>query len=263
MRSDDKLAFWKLMAGIFAKWGVPSNDEGLVHQIHIVTDFRDQLLEEMDRYYKVEPKTKRFFDLYDLETKNRRNAKFVEDRWTGERVLESELVRRSFNKSEKQVYFDVARFNYPLSNLEHRRKVLELEAVHRGISVPGRKHLGNAEIDDVHPGEPPEQACNPRGAGRPRDPEVERRRKKMFDFPREYGIRNKREAKKLIIDFRERLYDDFHKNSVAMVNSNKYKIVKGWPEFKKEEHAILGLDMATYLAKDMDRNWDRFWNDQS
>ena len=234
MRSDDKLAFWKLMAGIFAKWGVPSNDEGLVHQIHIVTDFRDQLLEEMDRYYKVEPKTKRFFDLYDLETKNRRNAKFVEDRWTGERVLESELVRRSFNKSEKQVYFDVARFNYPLSNLEHRLKVLKLEAVHRGISVPERKHLDNTEIDNGHSEEPLEQECNPRGAGRPPDPEVKRRRQKMCDFLRERGAHSGKEAAKMIrrLDIRGQLYDYLDEGQVKMIESDNYRGISKWSDLK-------------------------------
>jgi len=263
MRSDDKLEFWKLMTGIFAAGDVPSNDDSLVHQIHIVTDFLSQVREEMDRYYKVAPRTKHFFDLDALEKENRRNSKFVENRFTGEWVLESELVRRSFEKFEKQVYFDVARFNYPLSNLEDRLKVLKLEAVHRGISVPERKHLENTENDDGNPGEAPEQESNPRKAGRPRDPEVERRRQKMFEFLRERGASSKREAKRLIVDFRERLYDDFHKNSVAIVKSDKYKIVTGWLEFKKKGHTLLALEMATYLAKDMGRNWDRFWNNQN
>lgn len=265
MRSDEKLEFWKLMAGIFAEWGVPSNDDGLVHRIHIVTDFRDQVREEMDSYYKVEPKTKRFFDLYDLETENRRNAKFVEDGFTEEWVLESELVRRSFNKFEKQVYFDVARFNYPLSNLEHRLKVLELEAVHRGISVPERRHQEHAESDDGHPCEPPEQACNPRNAGRPPDPEVMRRRRAMFEFLQKTGARGKSEAKKLVtqLDFRERLYGYFHKNGVAMVKSDNYEFLEGWPELKKQEYSSTDLKMSICLEKDIHRNWDRFWNNQN
>ena len=124
-------------------------------------------------------------------------------------------------------------------------------------------HDGATENDDGNPGEAPEQESNPRKAGRPRDPEVERRRQKMFEFLRERGASSKREAKRLIVDFRERLYDDFHKNSVAIVKSDKYKIVTGWLEFKKKGHTLLALEMATYLAKDMGRNWDRFWNNQN
>ena len=200
-----------------------------------------------------------------MEKENRRNAKFVEDGVTGEWVLKSELVRRSFNRSEKQVYFDVARFNYPLSNLEGRLKVLKLEAVHRGISVPERRHLENTEIDDGHPVEPPEQEYNPRGAGRPRDPEVERRSRTMFEFLRKNGARSKSEAKKLIIqlDFRERLYDYFHKNGVAMVKSDNYKFIEGWPELKKQEYSLTDLKMSICLEKDIHRNWDRSWNNQN
>ena len=113
MRSDDKLEFLKLMVGIFAAGDVPSNDDSLVHQIHIVTDFLSQVREEMDVYFKIAPKVERYFDLWDSEKENRRNPKYVEDAVTGELVLESQLVESTFCKIEKEVWSKVAAFRGP------------------------------------------------------------------------------------------------------------------------------------------------------
>jgi hypothetical protein len=263
MRSYEKYERWVTLAKGLAEKDIPKDDKKLMDEIHKVEKCINEVREEMDRHFKLAPQVKRYFDLLKSESENRRNPKYVEDALTGNLVVESLWVWLDFSKFEKRVYGDVAKFNYPLANLEDCLKVLELEAVHRGISAPEPRHLASARTDDGHPVKPREQERNPRGAGRPRDPAVKRRRRKMFEFLREDGVDSKREAEKLImqLDFRERLYDYFDENSVLMVKSDKYK-VKKWRELKEAEHTLQDLQMAPYLVKDMNRHWDRFWNYQ-
>ena len=84
----------------------------------------------------------------------------------------------------------------------------------------------------------------------------------MFEFLRERGITDKEDAAKSIWrkDLRARLYDVFQENSVAMVESDKYRGIE-WPELMEEKHTLLDLVMAAYLVKDMRRHWGRLWND--
>ena len=260
MRSDEKYDRWVTVANGLTKEDIPKDDQELVDKIQEAEECINQVREEMDRYFKLAPQVKRYFDLLKSESENRRNPKYVEDALTGDLLLESLLVSLDFNKFEKRVYGAVAKLNYPLSKFEGCLKVLELEAVRRGISAPEPKHLASARTDDGHPEKPQEQERNPRGAGRPGVPEVKRRRQAMFEFLRERGASNNKEAAKFVrqLDCREQLYDHFHENSIAMVVSDKYKDIREWPELKEEEHALEDQEMAAYLVRDVGRYWDLF-----
>ncbi len=264
MRSEEKYDRWVTLAKGLAEEDIPKDDQELVDEIHRVEKCINEVREEVERYFQLAPQVKRYFDLLKSESENRRNPKYVEDVLTGDLVVESLLVSLDFSKFEKRVYGDVAKFNYPLSKLEGCLKVLELEAVRRGISAPEPRHLASASTDDGHPEKPQEQERNPLGAGRPSDPAVQRRRRKMFEFLRERGASNKKEAAKSVrqLDCRERLYDYFHENSIAMVVSDKYKDIREWRELKEEQHALEDQEMAAYLVRDVGRYWDLFWKDQ-
>ncbi len=125
------------MASKFAKAAIPEDDQRLVNEIEEVQEWLTQVEEEMERFYELAPKVKRYFELYHQELlENRRSPKYVEDVLTGDEVVESHLVRRSFRKFDTQIYGDVAKFNYPLNHFRTRLDLLRFEATKRGISLP-------------------------------------------------------------------------------------------------------------------------------
>ena len=210
------------------------------------------------------PTLKSYLEIRDIEESEPPFETLVweNDPLTGELVPETFLLMREFGEAEKLAEPEVeplrAAINgkqFALSKLDDRVKVIRVKAAIEGSTLPG-----DSAALSVKPEESEEK--NPRGAGRPRDPEVEQRRQMMFEFLRERGITDKEDAAKSIRrkDLRARLYDVFQENSVAMVESDKYRGIE-WPELMEEKHTLLDLDMAAYLVKDMGRNWDRLWND--
>ena len=136
------------MVGKFAKAAIPENDQRLVNEIEEVQEWLTQVEEEMERFYELAPKVKRYFELYRQELlENRRSPKYVVDVLTGEEVVESHLVRRSFRRFDTQIYGDVAKFNYPLNHFRTRMKLLQYEAIRRGVSLPNTEQpdLSNSQ----------------------------------------------------------------------------------------------------------------------
>ena len=104
MRSDEKHELWSVLAaGVYAEEELPSDNNRLVQKIREIRYFLSQVQEEMDGYFKVAPKVKRYFDLLNSEKENRRNPKYVEDAFTGELVLESDLVKSTFDFDKVKV----------------------------------------------------------------------------------------------------------------------------------------------------------------
>ena len=136
LTSDEKHELWVIMADKFAQADIPEDDQQLVNEIEEVHEWLTQVEEEMDEFFKLAPRVKDYFNLYRQEIENRRSPKYVEDVLTGDEVLESELVRRSFRKFDTQIYGDVAKLNYPLNHFRTRMKLLQYEATKRGVSLP-------------------------------------------------------------------------------------------------------------------------------
>ena len=139
MRSTEKYDLWVILANGLAERGIPKDDQELVDKIQEAEDYINQVREEMDRYFKLAPRVKRYFDLLKSESENRRNPTYVEDAFTGDLVRESHLMWLSFIKSDSRVWADVAKFNYPLSKFESHLKRLQREALERGVSLPEQK----------------------------------------------------------------------------------------------------------------------------
>ena len=218
---------------------------------------------EMNGILEPVPTLKSYFQIRGIEESEPpfKTLVWEEHPLTGELVPEGFLLAREFGEAEEFAKPEVERLRaaingkqFALSGLDDRVKLIRVKAAIEGSTLPG-----DSSALSVKPQE--SEMKNPRGAGRPRDPEVGARRQMMFQFLREQEITNKKDAAKSIWrkDHRARLYDVFQENSVAMVESDKYETIRKWSELKKEEHALLDLDMTAYLVKDMRRNWDRLW----
>ncbi len=244
--------------------------EKLVTEFQQLSDERKRLEDEiqvhevrMNSILAPVPTLKPYLDLRDMEEREPPFETLVwgEDPLTGELVPEGFLLAREFGEAEEFAKPEVERLRaaingkqFALSGLDDRVKLIRVKAAIEGSTLPG-----DSSALSVKPEE--SEMKNPRGAGRQRDPEVERRRQMMFQFLREHGITNKEDAAKHIrqMDFRERLYDYFDEQGVEMIDSENYSEIRQWADLKETADDLQATDS---LIKDMGRTWDRLWNSQ-
>ncbi len=218
---------------------------------------------KMKRILEPVPTVKSYFQIRDMEESEPPFETLVweEDPLTGELVPETLLLLREFGEAEKFAEPEVNRLRAAinekrgsLSRLDNEIKLIRVKAAIEGRTLPG-----DSSALSVKPEE--SEMKNPRGAGRQRDPEVERRRQMIFQFLREHGITNKEDAAKHIrqMDFRERLYDYFDEQGVEMIDSENYSEIRNWAGLKR---TVEDLQATDSLIKDMGRTWDRLWNSQ-
>ncbi len=98
--------------------------------------------------------------------------------------------------------------------------------------------------------------------GRDRDEKVEKRRKLMFEFLKQASLKMGTKRKTAIIlrrlTHRHQLYDLLDKEEIPMISSSYYQHIENWSDLKEDSQRDDAV--ANYLVKDMQRNWDRFWN---
>jgi len=101
---------------------------------------------------------------------------------------------------------------------------------------------------------------------RDRDEDVEERRKLMFTFLKQLPLKNgnrvdtKEKAAKVLRNstHRHRLYGLFDDKGIPMIASSAYRDFDEWLELEMDNPQ--DEEAASYLVKDMQRHWDRYWN---
>jgi len=111
---------------------VPSDPSVLKQRIQQVEDLIRQIREEMDRFYEIAPRVKKYHDLHDAEMYEN-EYHWIEDPRTGDEISASRLVWDSFDKQDKKIWSSVCKFRHPLFNLEGLLKKLRFAAAEQGV----------------------------------------------------------------------------------------------------------------------------------